>query len=343
MSTAPRNNPAPAEKHWDGQVESVASLAQRLHALRLDDDGRVIPVASVLNLVAVADEEAIGEVEALIESLADHQPSRAVVVEMAEGDGTIDAHLETRAEVFKGRGCVMVELVRLTVHTTRPEGAASAVNALVRTDLPIYVWWPRVPMPDDLLFDELETAADRLVTESDREPDAVAALVQLNAIVERGNVAVTDLAWARITTWRQLITQLIDGAHAERMRSGAVLQLWHAGEKPTAEALLFAGWFRSAVGDKLMVELHPRPDVADGGLVEVHVDAGGPQHMSIERVVGKETAAVVVYTAGRPTRRRVLPLPSRSRSELLAGELEMARRDLPFERALPHALVVAPR
>lgn len=339
MSTGTRGD-GPIEKAWDGTVTSVAELASRLAELRIDEDGRPVPVASVLNLVAVADDESLHDVERLIESLSDHQPSRAVLVQTTAGDGHIDAHLETRAEVFRARSCVMVELVRLTVHTERPGGAASAIVALLRSDLPIYVWWPGVPMPDDLVFAEIEHTTDRLVTESDREPDARVALAQLRDIVARGTVAVTDLAWARITTWRQLVTQLIDAPHAARMSKGAVLQVWHAGIRPTPEALLFAGWFKSAIGDRLMVEMHPRPDVPDGGIVEVHVDAGGPQHMAIERIVGKETAAVVVYTAGRPTRRRVLPLPLRSRSELLAGELEMARRDGPFERALPHAVEV---
>lgn len=334
--------PAEGTRHqWDGSVASVTELARQLSALRVEPDGRPIPSASVLNLIAVADNESAQDVESVIESMSDHQPSRAVIVQTVGGGGGIDAHLETHAAVFKGRTSVMVELIRMVLHTDEPEGVASAIIPLLRADLPVFLWWPGVPMPDDVLYPQIDGTVDRLITEAEREPDPAAALAHLAGIVAAGTVAVTDLAWARITTWRQLVTHLIDGPHAERMRRGAVLQIWYAGTTPTPDALLFAGWFRDAIGDRLMVELHPRPDVADGGLVEAHIDAGGPQHLSIERIVDKETAAVVVYSAGKPTRRRVLPLPNRTRAELLAGELEIVRRDLTFERALPRALAVA--
>ncbi len=337
---ATSTRPAGTQHEWDGTVTSVTELARHLHALRVEPDGRPVPSASVLNLVAVADDESAHEVESIIESMSDHQPSRALIVKTVGGKGGIDAHLETRATVFRGRASVQVELIRLMLHTDQPEGVASAIIPLLRSDLPVYLWWPGVPMPDDLLYREIEDTVDRVVTEAEREPDAMVALAQLAEVVSAGRVSVTDLAWARLTTWRQLITQLIDRHHADRMRRGSVLQIWYAGAQPTPDALLFAGWFREAIGDKLMVELHPRADVDITGLVEVHVDAGGPQHLSIERIPERESAAVVVYTAGRPTRRRVLPLPSRSRSELLAGELEMLRPDVPFERALPRALEV---
>lgn len=330
-------------QEWDGRVTSVSALSAHLHALRVTADGRPIPAASVLNLVAVADDETSREVEDMIESMADHQPSRAVIVEMTGGEGGIDAHLETRAQVFKGRTCVMVELIRLTVHSTQPEGAASAIIPLLRSDLPIFLWWPGVPMPHELLFDELAHTTDRLITESGREDDAAAALARLTEIVATGQVAATDLAWARITPWRQLVTQLVGPAEAARMREGAVVQIWHPEGPPTAEALLMAGWLRDSLGERLMVEFHSNHDLSAGGMAGIHLDAGGTKSLSIERIGAKDTAAVVLSTVGAPTRRRVLPLPTRSRVDLLAGELELVRNDRPFERALPHAVAVAGR
>jgi hypothetical protein len=54
----------------------------------------------------------------------------------------------------------------------------------------------------------------------------------------------------------------------------------------------------------------------------------------------RAAAAVCVTEPDGAERRRVLPLPSPERARLLAGELELQRRDRAFERVLPAAVRV---
>lgn len=333
---------APAE--WDGHVGSVSALAAELSRLHQRPDGRPLPVAGVLNLVAVPRADEAGQIESLIESLADHQPSRAIVVALAEAGDGIDAHLEARAQLLSGSTTVLVELVRLTLHGSAALGAASAVVPLLRSDLPTFLWWPGCPDPDDPVLHGLARNADRLVTEAGRSGDAHHAVRCLDRIIRDGGPAVTDLSWAAITPWRQLVTQLVDAEHAQRLMAGSVAEIWHGGSEPALEALLMAGWLRDALGDRLMVELHGRRDVGGGGLVELHLEAVGGQRLSIARITGRASVAVTVSSPlSRAARRRVLPLAVRDRAALLAGELEMQRRDRPFERAVPLAVTIPGR
>lgn len=328
---------------WDGHVTNVAELSRRLGRLHDRPDGRPLPVAGVLNLVAVPHHSEADEVEGLIESLADHQPSRAIVVALApEGEG-IDAHLEARAQLVSGHNTVLVELARLTLHGADAwGGAASAVVPLLRADLPVFLWWPGTPDAADPVFRSLLGTADRLVTEVGRATDARAGLECLLRTVREAGPAVTDLAWAALTPWRQIVTQLVDAANAERLRAGSVAEIWHTGAHPTAEALLLAGWLRDSLGDGLMVELHARRDVGTGGLVALHLESAAGRRLSVERIPGRASAAVNVSSPSRSDRerRRVLPLPHPTRASLLAGELELQRNDRPFERALPLAVTV---
>jgi len=331
------------EVAWDGHVENVTELARRLGALRDRPGGPPLPVAGVLNLVAVPLVGEVVEVEGLIESLADHQPSRAVVVALdPDGEG-IDAHLEARAQLLSGSANVVVELARITLHGDRTRAAASAVLPLLRSDLPTFLWWPRTPDPDDPLLDALAETADRVVTEAGRGHEAHRALDCLLRTVASEGAAITDLAWGAITPWRQLVTQLVGPEHVATMRAGGVAEIWHAGPEHTMEALLLAGWLRDCLGARLLIELHARPDVADGGLVEVHLESLRGMRLAIERIPGRSSAAIIVSGPGEPSRRRVLPLPEPTRAGLLAGELELQRRDRPFERALPLAATVAGR
>ena len=71
------------------------------------------------------------------------------------------------------------------------------------------------------------------------------------------------------------------------------------------------------------------------------VEVAGPtgRRLRVERLAGREAATVTVTEADGTVRDRTLPLPDPDRARLLAGELEIQRRDRAFERALARAPV----
>jgi glucose-6-phosphate dehydrogenase assembly protein OpcA len=323
---------------WDGHVASARDLAGVLAGLHpTGEDGRPLSVAAVLNLVVVADGDDAESVEQVIESLADHQPSRALIVErIPDGDG-IDAHIAARAQVVGSAGdASRVELLHLRLHGAAAQGAASAIQALLRTDLPVYVWWPGPPPTGDPTFADLSRRADRLILEAS-ELGGADALGRLAAAVTDRGPAVTDLAWAALTPWRQLINQLITREHLEQLRGSATVTLCHVGELPPLGALLLAGWLVDSIGPSARIGF--RPDVPDGraDVCEVRLDDGASRTITIDRVSGRSAASVLIRDPDGMLHERMMPMPEPSRSELLAGELELQRRDHPFERALRHA------
>ena len=97
----------------------------------------------MLNLVALGPGVEDGDrEEQMIEGLADHHPSRVVIVSPGAGDGRISAHVEARADT--AGACV--ELIRLELGPEILPHAASAVVPLLRSDLPTYLWWPAAPI-----------------------------------------------------------------------------------------------------------------------------------------------------------------------------------------------------
>lgn len=329
---------------WEGNVGSVRQLVGQL--MRLRDPGATgtpTAVASVLNLVAVVDHAEAEMTEALIEGMADHQPSRTIIVARATGGEGIDAHLETRFQPIAGARGVLVEKVRLTLRGSVAEhGVASAVEPLLRRDLPMFLWWPTAPGGDEALKD-LADGAHRLITEAGRIGDTRRAVECLARWAGTGGPCLTDLSWAALTPWRQLIAQLADADEFARLRRGSVAVIGHTGNAVTVEALLIAGWLRDALGDGLMVELHARPDVTEGGLASVELESSTGRRLGVELIPNRRAAVVTAAIFGAAPTRRVMPLPVSDRATLLAGELELSRCDLPFENALPHALEIATR
>jgi glucose-6-phosphate dehydrogenase assembly protein OpcA len=323
---------------WDGHVASARDLSRVLATLHpAGRDGRPLSVAAVLNLVVIADTDAAAAAEQVIESLADHQPSRAIIVErIPEGDG-IDAHIAARAQIVGSAGDPSrVELLHLRLHGAAAEGAVSAIQALLRSDLPVYVWWPGPPPTGDPAFADLARRADRLILEAS-QLGGIDAIGRLSASVTDRGPAVTDLAWAALTPWRQLINQLITREHLERLRGDASVSVCHMGEMPPLGALLLAGWLVDSIGPAARIGFRPDAPGNHADVCEVRLDDGAARTITIDRVAGRSAASVVIRDPDGTTHDRMMPMPEPSRTELLAGELELQRRDYPFERALGHA------
>lgn len=341
-----RTTAEPPVAAWDGVNVSIAEVLDRLAEQRRPPDGGApLTLAGILNLVAhVPTEAEVAEMRSVVQGLAGHQPSRAVLVVGTEAGEGIDATVSTSCRLSGGQVSVGVELVVLSLHGDRRAGDASAVQPLLRADLPTVLWWPGAPddAPGGALA-RLAPLADRIVTESGLHPGGADAVRRLAAWVPGAPAAATDLAWAAITPWRQLIVQMIDAAEIASAGAGPVRAvITHPAAGPTAEALLLAGWLHDLAGERLEVSLRGRP--GEMAVLGVEIDMPGRgRHVAIDRMDDRQAAMVCVTQPGHDGRDRALALPAFDRGRLLAGELELQRRDHAFERALPFAAEVAQR
>ncbi len=293
-----------------------------------------------MNLVAWSgDGSSAPDLEAVIESLADHQPSRALILAPGPDPDGIDARVRaySRPSAAANHPAVRLEQVTLRLRGAVAEHSASVVIPLLRTDLPTFLWWPGPPEPGGPAYDGLSGVADRVVTEAARGADAAAALDRLAvAIAGPGGPALTDLAWASLTPWRQLLAQVTGPRPAARLGTGpAVVEVVHGEGEPSLEARLLAGWLTEAVEGESEVRLLAA-EGQDAPLVAMRLLCGDAL-VAVERVPGRATGAVTVRAPGEEPRTRIMPLPAPRREALLAGELELTRRDRPFERAVERA------
>jgi glucose-6-phosphate dehydrogenase assembly protein OpcA len=212
------------------------------------------------------------------------------------------------------------------------------------------------------------TLADRLIVDSADFARPELTLPHV-ARLARLRVGITDLNWARLTHWRELIAQFFD-VPAWRpflggitgIRAGFTVDMDGRDIHPL-QALLLLGWLASRLGWRPVEALAPseaggllfRMARDDGAPIMVRLrprferglDAGDMSGVRIQATLGRDTAEFVIKRApderhatatatinGVARGERVVPLPALGIRELLGEELAIAGNDSVYEGAL---------
>ncbi|HEX5451591.1 MAG TPA: glucose-6-phosphate dehydrogenase assembly protein OpcA, partial [Candidatus Limnocylindrales bacterium] len=327
----------------DSEAEALALGDPRL-AGRLQPHGevRVRTRTRVLTLVVVAERPETTE-RALdaINLLASRHPSRAIVLAPGDPDGpsTLDAQIFCHCTVVQGgAGETCTEQILVRCGGQLDQHLAELVTPLLIHDLPVVLWWADDPPFGRRPFSDLLELSNNLLVDSGRfRGDGADRLVGLAEVARNGEPLVRDIAWNRLTLWRELLAGLFDhpllapelasmhGLRIDVSKPGQTLRL--------SKAALFTGWLAARLGWSLESPLEPGPEGQlraayhrDGQRVRVEIQ---PLEGSTDRSLSPGSLARVELVLGRrghDVRARV----TRQADHLLAtadwGGAQVARR-----------------
>jgi glucose-6-phosphate dehydrogenase assembly protein OpcA len=307
----------------------------------------------------------------LIDPITTRHPSRAILIEPAEPQSRseFEARVSASCVAHQGAGFLGCELIILRAKPCAYEKLRSVVLPLIVPDLPIFLWW-RQPLASDPsnashereLFDGLAKLAGRIIIDSAHFADPAAQLHRVAAAIKnrRSHAAFSDLAWARLTPWRQLVAQFFDGpalSHVDRV-SQVVVEYSAAGVVPP-EPLLLAGWLASRLhwnphgaippwggareahelklrGNRGEVRLRFQPEASDReGVDAIKIIAdGGAAVFSVARRKNGAGLMTSVELRGQAAVHRMVRDQDRSTAEMVSKELELLEHDVLYEEAL---------
>lgn len=349
----------------------------------LEEDGAVMR-ARVLNLlVYVQSETALEEVNHLLGEITSAHPCRVIVM-LAQVEGEdhdiemfVSAHCLTQAGgggknlcgeqlTLKARGRFTVEL-------------PSAAIPLLVPDLPIFLWWRAAPRLHDQTFASLSRAADRVVIDSadfGRPYDDMLELAGL--LISRGkdHARISDLNWARLTSWRTLLASFYDVEEYRASLAGLtrvrIEYVPHdiAPEAVAPKALILAGWLASRLGwravpeqsltressgaHRVSLEKDGRPLTVEFAGVERRAEMQGwiariklcAEHLQPATFVvlrspdGRYLETEVGGDKGETRSARTLVAGDKTEAELVENELEILSHDRIYEEALAAAALM---
>lgn len=290
---------------------TVSKIARSLVSVR--EEGGAVALGRVLTLVIVTNhglqEEAI---EAANDASREHPMRVIVLMTDPDGESTLDAQIRVGGDAGAS------EVVVLRASGSAASNEESLVTGLLLPDAPVVAWWPDNP-PVEPSTSPIGRMAQRRITDAATKPYAKDRLSRLGPNHAPGD---TDLAWTRLTHWREQLAAVLDQPPYEPVTAVEVVG---SGSSPSTG--LLAAWLRL----KLDVQVDWRyatPEEWPHGIQRVRLTRASGD-IVLER---SNDLDATLTQPGQPSHDIVLP--RRSLRECLAEELRRLDPDLLYGRVI---------
>ena len=222
------------------------------------------------------------------------------------------------AQIRVGGDAGASEVIVLRAHGPAAASQEGLITGLLLPDAPVVAWWPDHP-PVSPSTSEVGRVAQRRITDASTPPFAKTRLSQLGATYAPGD---TDLAWTRLTRWREQLAAVLDQPPYEPVTAVEVVG---AGSSPSTG--LIAAWLRL----KLDVPVSWRsadPDEWEHGIQFVRLTRPSGDIL-LQR---SNDIDATLTQPGQPSHDIVLP--RRTLRECLAEELRRLDPDVLYGRVI---------
>ena len=366
----------------------VQTVEQELSRLWMENAGgedqeTAVMRARVLNLlVYVSSAEALAEVNELLSEVTSVHPCRALVM-VAERDGA-DSDIEMLVSSYcQSSGAAKTRNLCCEQVTMRASGRfsvelPSAAEPLLVPDLPIFLWWRDQPRLNDGVFRKLSHASDRVIFDSADFLQPYTDLFALAGLLQKERAAHTglsDLNWARLTSWRGLLANFYDvREYRETLDRINHVRIEYVAPEAAPEAiapkaLILAGWLMSRLGwrvassqpvqakgravhleragREIVIEFKSVSRRAEmhGWIARVELRAEEPAHSAFIVARSEDGRYLETQTTSNDEMRasRLLIGGDKTEAELLGRELEIRSHDRIYEEAVAAAAEVIKR
>lgn len=290
---------------------TVSKIARSLVSVR--EEGGAVALGRVLTLVIVTthglQEEAI---EAANDASREHPMRVIVLIAQPDGPSKLDAQIRVGGDAGAS------EVIVLRAHGEAAVNQEGLITGLLLPDAPLVAWWPDYP-PTTPATSDLGRMAQRRITDASTKPFAKDRLSGLGPRYAPGD---TDLAWTRLTHWREQLAAVLDQPPYDPVTSVEVVG---AGSSPSTG--LLAAWLRLKLDVPVIWRYAPQDEWEHGIRLVRLVRASGD--IVLER---SNDIDATLTQPGQPSHEIVLP--RRTLRECLAEELRRLDPDVLYGRVI---------
>ncbi|MBK5291841.1 MAG: glucose-6-phosphate dehydrogenase assembly protein OpcA [Acidobacteriia bacterium] len=293
-----------------------------------ESSNNVLRACSMTLIVATEgneDEAAVGETLAAL--MRDH-PSRAIVLRLMPGDvPALQSRVLAQCWMpFGSRQQICCEQIEIIMSQSSLADVPPVLTSLTAPDLPVVLWCRSRRLLALEPFEPVIRLAQKVIIDS----AGVAGLSGQVRMIRNagGSQRVGDLAWTRLTRWRESIAQIFDNpAHLARLADIDKVTISYEGEHIPMSALYLTAWLRNCLGRPVASEFHrcgdaPRARVQSVALTGNNLDLS---------ITVSQDRAVELHAGFRDSH---TVFPSLTDYDLLREELTLPGRDAAYDAVL---------
>ncbi|GAA2992655.1 glucose-6-phosphate dehydrogenase assembly protein OpcA [Microbacterium terrae] len=292
---------------------TVSKISRALVSVR--EEGGAVALGRVLTLIILTREGALEEVIEAANDASREHPMRVIVLMIDRPDA--DTRLDAQIRVGGDAGASEVVTLRVAGEAG-DSNLESLVTGLLLPDAPVVVWWPN-RTPANPSKTSIGKIAQRRITDAATKSDPSEFVAGLGSTYAPGD---TDLAWTRLTRWREQLAAILDQPPYEPVTGVSV-----RGAADSPSTALLAAWLRLTL-DVPVDWSYLDPEEWPHGIKSVTLTRA-----SGEVVLSRPNSNVAILTQpGQPS--HDLAFPRRTLRECLAEELRRLDPDVLYGRVI---------
>lgn len=289
---------------------------------RTETEYAVVRACSMTLLVATAGEGDEQDLAGTLGDLMHSHPCRYVVLRLVDRPAPeFAARVFAQCQLaFGRRHQLCCEQIEFTATRDRIPDFYAVALGLTVADLPVLLWMRDARLLMDPAFQTVLPLSRPLIVDSAQFVDALAGLAEMDRL-RRDGWRIKDLAWSRLTVWRETIAQMFETAACRNLLSRIDRVEVKGRFGPTGTDVQYlAAW----LGERL-----PEAAIAasGSGVQRIRLIAGG------QRLEVNDAGLALVATSldGMVTR---VPDPARGDAGLLEEELSILGPDPTYDATL---------
>lgn len=317
----------------------LKELTDTWRVLGEQESGAVLRACAMTIVTIARDNDDPQQLGSVIADVMHDYPCRAIILRFSPDP---NAGLEARATVqcwmpHGRRQQICSELMDIQSPCSGAHQVLPVLRALLVPDLPVFYWCRDLPMAARPELQPLYRLAGRLIVDSVPMEEASTAYDAIRTL-QRHEKPLCDLAWTRVTRWRQLLDNVFHTPSCRKrlLESSRALITW-SGRGTPAVACYLGAWLKSHLPKlelELRCEAEEQPPEGSGRIRRLRLE-GESFEMDIHRPGG----TVVNVRSGDLQTSLMFPLLSEA--DALREELGILSRDARFETALQEAARLA--
>ncbi len=296
------------------------------------ESGAGVLRACTLTLIVVSEEsDDPGTLGETIAALMPEHPARTILIRLrGAGERTLAERVYAQCWMpFGQRRQICCEQIEITASDAALEDLVSVLLPLAAPDLPAVVWCRSVRLVAMPEFAGIAAMGRKVILDSAGVPDPEAAARRMTEFTRQG-LMLGDLAWTRLTRWRESLSQVFENPrYLERLSSVSRVRIRSGGERVPLMAVYVGAWIRNSLADaRISAELSWETDRShpDRVLLEVELSGDG-----IRVRLARDGENLVVEADELST---CTSLSTPTDYLLMREELGISGRDQIFERTL---------